>query len=39
MGGMTSVETAPATKHVKASELLQIAYFEEEFCDVMSLFS
>jgi len=39
MGGMTSVETAPATKHVKAPEFLQIAYFEEEFSDVMSVFS
>jgi len=39
MGGMTSVETAPATKHVKAPEFLQIAYFEEEFSDVMSAFS
>jgi hypothetical protein len=39
MGGMTSVETAPATKHVKAPEFIQIAYLEEEFSDVMSVFS
>lgn len=38
MGGMTSVETAPATKHIKAPEFVQIAYFEE-FSDVMSVFS
>jgi hypothetical protein len=38
MGGMTSVETARATKHIKAYEFVQIAYFEE-FPDVMSVFS
>jgi hypothetical protein len=39
MGGITSVETAPAAKHVKAPEFVQIAYLEEEFSDVMSVFS